>query len=341
MKNEGHVKRSMLEGEAEVEDTLYEENAARQAHTQDAEVLDAEEVDVVRRMTTAPHPANIVPVGEARIVPSMSPAEIRKAVDDFLAYAVELDRLKIAMLKLTSHHDWVAHAAEDDPHGVPYLQSSGCRKIKKAFGIEMRIFPSKDGDLCRRIDYRDEGAHTFEYIMEGVVRSRSIDSQWTFIVGSRWSGDGIFSRGGQIRVDPGDVRKSAQTNFDNRAIKQVLGLENIEWDDLEQYAGIKRSHVKVVDVSSKGQGKGGKGKASGDKAAISKGPHINIYLEARHGKFRDWIKKQDLWNYAGEEKPPYWQLPFTADHYGAALDMQAEDSTIKVETGNVDEKDLP
>jgi len=197
------------------------------------------EDDLARRLRAAE--SQLVPAGTpgaGAMVTLATKEAIMAAVERFLARIEAFNRIKMAALAATNRHDWVAHAESDDPDVAPYLQESGCEKLMQMFGVEIE----RDGGA--KLTYADD--QSFEFVYEGRARALVLSEIWYPVVGSRWSGDGFFTKGGKIRPDPGDVRKAALTNLFNRAIKTVLGLRNLTWDDLATYARIKREDVPVV-----------------------------------------------------------------------------------------------
>ena len=124
---------------------------------------------------------------------------------------------------MTNKFDWYSHRAEGDPDGRPYLGESGAEKVIHAFSIEI------EHDGGQRVPNEEGG---YEYVFQGRMRALQFSDVWYPVIGSRWSEDGFFTRGGKQRPDPGDVRKAGLTNFYNRGIKTVCGLRTLTWDEL-------------------------------------------------------------------------------------------------------------
>lgn len=167
-------------------------------------------------------------------------------------------KIKQLSLKATTCHDWVSLG------GRPYLQDTGTEKIAGLFS------PIVSTPIISREDFPD--GH-YMYTCDG-------EAEWGGkripVMGSRSSRDKFFIQYGKddkgnrvdlpteellIRIDPGDVRKSALTNYRNNAIKDVLGLEGITWTDLE-VAEIKKSEVVGVEYGGQEQSKDAKDNAS-------------------------------------------------------------------------------
>lgn len=167
-------------------------------------------------------------------------------------------KIKQLSLKATTCHDWV------NLGGKPYLQDTGTEKIAGLFS------PTVSKPLIHRENFPD-GHYMYTCDGEAFWGGKSIP-----VMGSRSSRDKFFveydyvkdEKGNRKRVDlsteellkridPGDVRKSALTNYRNNAIKDVLGLEGITWEDLEA-AGIKKSDVVGVEYSNQEMSESGK-----------------------------------------------------------------------------------
>ena len=170
-----------------------------------------------------------------------------------------MKKIKNIALRLTNKHDWV------DQNGKPYLQASGSEKIARMFGISWR--------MGEPLFEQEEGGH-FNYTYKGEfsLAGASIEA-----IGTRSSKDGFFKKyaypKGKERVelppseiDKGDVKKSAYTNLLGNGITRLLGIRNLTYDDLAEYAHIKEEEItRVAYKSGKTNGKAptnqaGKGK---------------------------------------------------------------------------------
>jgi len=165
-----------------------------------------------------------------------------------------LIRIKELSLKLTSPRDWVSIS------GMPYLETSGCEKVARLFGISWR-------SLGQPILEWEEGGHfNYTYEMEFSLRGDTIEA-----IGVRSSKDGFFKKydwspiPGQdgkktkfelpaSEIDRGDVKKSAYTNCLHNGITRILGIRNLTWEDLKA-ANIDRSQVKGYDHKEAGETK--------------------------------------------------------------------------------------
>lgn len=180
-----------------------------------------------------------------------------------------MNKIKNIALRLTNKHDWV------DQNGKPYLQASGAEKIGRMFGISWQISePIFEGE---------EGGH-FNYTYKGTFSlvGASIEA-----IGTRSSKDGFFRKysypKGQDRVelppseiDKGDVKKSAYTNLLANGITRLLGIRNLTYDDLNQFAQIRKDDMARVEYK-KGTQKQSESKVS-QKATVNteNGNQVNI-----------------------------------------------------------------
>lgn len=166
-----------------------------------------------------------------------------------------LQKVKRVALKTTNSHDWV------DEGGNPYLQASGAEKIGRVFGISWRVSEPTKENL-------DGGHYIYTYTGEFALWGAVITA-----VGTRSSRDGFFKKykyAGDQRVelpaseiDAGDVKKSAYSNLLANGIKRLLGLRNLTYADLAQYAGINKENITNIErkVGGKAPGKQASGPA--------------------------------------------------------------------------------
>lgn len=156
-----------------------------------------------------------------------------------------LNKIKRVALKLTNRNDWV------DESGRPYLQASGAEKVGRLFGVSWQISEPIKEEL--------EGGH-FSYTYKGkfYLGGASIEA-----IGTRSSKDGFFKKykyAGDERlelpaseIDRGDVKKSAYTNLLGNGITRLLGIRNLTYDDLKEYAGITQDQVTRVEFKKGGK----------------------------------------------------------------------------------------
>jgi len=154
-----------------------------------------------------------------------------------------MNKIKKVALKITNANDWV------DQNGKPYLQASGAEKVARLFGISWRISEPIMETL--------EGGH-YNYTYKGEF---SIGGTMIEAIGTRSSKDGFFKQyryegpdGNKKRIelpaseiDRGDVKKSAYTNLLANGITRILGLRNLTYEDLAEFAGINKSQIASVE----------------------------------------------------------------------------------------------
>jgi hypothetical protein len=160
-----------------------------------------------------------------------------------------MHKIKRVALKLTNRHDWT------DQNGKPYMQVSGAEKVARLFGISWQI----DEPVCEN----EEGGHySFTYKGYFSLAGATIEA-----IGTRSSKDGFFTRyeygekdehGKSKRtalppsaIDRGDVKKAAYTNLLGNGITRILGLRNLTYDDLQEFAGITKDQITKVEYKSK------------------------------------------------------------------------------------------
>ena len=192
--------------------------------------------------------------------------------------------LRIA-LSVTNPHDWV------DQNGRPYLQGSGGEKVARLFGISWRISEPILENL--------EGGHfSFTYTGEFSLGGATITA-----IGTRSSKDGFFKKysyKGDERtelpvseIDRGDVKKAAYTNLIGNGITRLLGIRNLTYDDLMEFAGIKKEQITSVSykkggkLSSQGRPPSSQDKkeaqqgSPGDPATLAQAQAINSILTGK------------------------------------------------------------
>ena len=160
-----------------------------------------------------------------------------------------MNKIKRVAIKLTNKHDWT------DQGGKPYLQVSGAEKIARMFGISWRI--------SEPILEAADGGH-FAYTYKGYF---SLAGATIEAIGTRSSKDGFFKKysgRGEDRVelpateiDKGDVKKSAYTNCIGNGITRLLGIRNLTYEDLQEFAGITQEMLGRVDYKKKGKADAG------------------------------------------------------------------------------------
>jgi hypothetical protein len=161
-------------------------------------------------------------------------AEIATAED--AARVAELHRaLRVATLRITRASDWV------DMDGQPYLSASGAQRLAPLFRIRTRGV---------RVERVEEPGGGYTVVVTGEACSEVLDPDgWQEVVGTASSEDRFLTKGGRVKAAYGDVLKKAMTNFTARAIKQLIGLGGITWEDLAEH-GIRRQDAPQVHYAS-------------------------------------------------------------------------------------------
>jgi len=193
------------------------------------------------------------------ILPAIADQTLIAVADQAEQRIEAMNKIKRLALKLTNPHDWV------NENGRPYLQASGGEKVARLFGISWRIFEPTRESL--------EGGHfTYTYHGEFSLAGATIEA-----IGTRSSKDGFFKRYDKERVelppseiDPGDVKKSAYTNLLGNGITRLLGIRNLTWEDLKEFAEIEQKDVGSVDYKKQSKASSSPGQSSqGVKPTIS------------------------------------------------------------------------
>jgi len=187
--------------------------------------------------------------GEPEVLPAIADNTLIAIAEQAEKRVEAMQKIKRMALKLTNPHDWV------DENGKPYLQASGAEKVARLFGISWR--------MSEPIRENIEGGHfTYTYHGEFSLAGASIEA-----IGTRSSKDGFFKKyewkgDGEKRtrvelpvseIDPGDVKKSAYTNLLGNGITRLLGIRNLTYEDLKEYAGISKEQISSVEYRKSGK----------------------------------------------------------------------------------------
>src|SRR5574343_1971703 len=151
--------------------------------------------------------------------------------------------IKKTALKVTNSNDWV------DQNGKPYLQASGSEKIANLFNISWQINEPT-------IDQEEDGTITYTYKGRFSLRGRSIE-----VEGSRSSRDDFFKKYvwengkkvGEKPLDKRDLKMAALTNLLGNGITRLLGIRNLTYADLQEFAGITKDNIGKVEYKKGGQ----------------------------------------------------------------------------------------
>lgn len=159
-------------------------------------------------------------------------------------------KIKKVALMVTNRFDWT------NQQDRPYLQVSGSEKIANLFNISWRIDEP-------RLEFEDDGHFTYTYKGEFSLAGRTIE-----VEGSRSSKDPFFKKydwipgpdGNKVKtekpisaIDKRDVKMAALTNLLGNGISRILGIRNLQWSDLREFAGIKKEDVQGIEYKKGGE----------------------------------------------------------------------------------------
>ena len=218
--------------------------------------------EVTMSHTTAPTSAGaIVPAPSrsppATVRPARLPAPLPGAEDPALPFLTgrevalleeavpHFERIRQIALEVTRDDDWI------DIGGRPHLNSSGAMKVAALFGVsltDMRVDETRE---------KLDGKEVVRYVARVTARflGREVETE-----GVASSDDAFFARknGKPVplhEVNLNSVRKKAVTNAQVRAVKAILGLGGITWDEVRA-VGVSRQKVAAVRHGAATQGTG-------------------------------------------------------------------------------------
>ena len=183
----------------------------------------------------------------------------QKAIARIGAIAQVLDGCAKASIQRTNAADWVRMGK-----GY-YLQATGAQKIRPIWGIYFR-----DRQVTK--DMNPDGSYSF--LVTGIIGSKVLDQLYGEVTieidGGRSSNDPFFTgRDGKTDPDPLDVRKASLANWEARAVTALLGLKNLNAEDLKRN-GIVVDQVQGVDYQQSAEG-------GGKTGLISDGQRKRLY----------------------------------------------------------------
>lgn len=143
-------------------------------------------------------------------------------------------------IRSTNAGDWI------DQNGSPYLQASGAEKIARRFGVKISNINSV------REDIEDASGKYHMYTVTGVASLGDRDQVEAMGVCS--TRDKFFGiKNGEFKqlqdVDLPSIKRKAYTNFLGNAIKRLLGLRGLSWDDLSRF-NISKNGKKTVQYKN-------------------------------------------------------------------------------------------
>lgn len=154
-------------------------------------------------------------------------------------------KIKQLALKVTNGGDWT------DQGGKPYLMVSGAEKIANLFNVSWSFLTPEP-----IYEETPDGHYTFTYQGRFSMGGRSIE-----VEGSRSSKDKFFNQNEYVgnekvakavgdRDNKRDVKMAALTNLLGNGITRLLGIRNLAWADLAEYAAIKKEDCGKVEYKS-------------------------------------------------------------------------------------------
>ena len=192
---------------------------------------------------------NEVIVANGAEVPAIGDSTLLALAEQAEKRVMALNKIKRAALLATNARDWT------DQNGNPYLQVSGAEKVARVFGIAWKI----DEPI---MEIEESGHFSYTYKGYFTVAGATIEA-----IGTRSSKDPFFKRyagRGDDRhelppseLDKGDLKKAAYTNLLGNGITRLLGLRNLTWEDIKEYAGITKDQVGRVDYKKNGKAQSG------------------------------------------------------------------------------------
>lgn len=156
-------------------------------------------------------------------------------------------KIKRAALMVTNGADWV------DQNGKPYLMASGAEKIANLFNISWRFMAPEP----IKTPEQDGQNFIYTYVAEFTMGSRHIQ-----VEGSRSSKDKFFTqytyegkekseKAVMDRDNERDVKAAAMTNLLGNGITRLLGIRNLSYEDLKEFAGITKDMIGKVEYKGK------------------------------------------------------------------------------------------
>lgn len=133
-------------------------------------------------------------------------------------------RVLATALSATTQSDWTNQGTK------PYLQASGALKIARRFAIN--IYDT----VITREELEDERGKYYMYTVTGKASFPGL-REYVESLGTCSSRDKFFGmKDGKLKalqdVDMGNIKKKAHTNFQGNAVKDLLGLDNMTWEQL-------------------------------------------------------------------------------------------------------------
>lgn len=184
----------------------------------------------------------------------------QKAIARISAIGNVIEGCAKVSIQRTNPKDWVRMGESF------YLQATGAQKIRPIWGIYYRD---------RQVTKESNPDGSYAYIVTGKVGSKVLDQLYGEVVveidGGRSSSDAFFTKGNR-EPDPMDIRKAALANWEARAVTALLGLKNMDAEDL------RKNGISVQAVAGFEFKKGSEG--GGKTEFISQAQQIRLFAIA-------------------------------------------------------------
>lgn len=172
--------------------------------------------------------------------------------DDLMRIAEQAERridavikIKRVALKVTNAMDWV------DQRDKPYLMASGSEKVANLFNISWRLLTPEPV-----LEVEPDGNYTYTYQGEFSMGNRTIQCEGSrssrdkFFSQYEGSGDNRKAKSVEDRDNRRDVKMAAYTNLLGNGITRILGIRNLTYADLLEFAGIKKESLQKVEYKT-------------------------------------------------------------------------------------------
>jgi hypothetical protein len=256
--------------------------------------------------------------------------ELEKLVSEADRRLRFVDSMRDLIAKRTKVNDWL------NQNGNPYLTEAGLSRFRAAFGIYEKDVTSYTIDAegnKKSISEVNVFSGDIRFIMfTGIVGSKLLGVDYSYEGGSR------LEDGFKNKDDILFYMQKAKANWNGRALRKLLGMENFSWEELEKY-GIKKDMVRTIE------------RISTQKVDTEKAKELhNLLLELNEGdvkKAEDYLEsltKSD--KYAGKRRASQlseaqinWILPKIKNELNKKFpDKKVDKSVDDVVSGNASEQ---
>lgn len=188
----------------------------------------------------------IVEVGAADLqvfqIPDISETQLQRLEGNVQAWKQVLNNA----LRMTKPRDWTNQVSGENE--VPYLEASGAEAVGSLFGISM-LKEERDKQWSE-----DERGKYYIWVYKGTAFFPLTGKQLV-TEGVCSSRHDLFAKvGGQLRaledIDETDIMITARRKLYRNAVVELLGLRNVDWEQLKQ-AGIPKDKVQRIERRSK------------------------------------------------------------------------------------------